>query len=49
MTNRVWGLKQLSLQVNGHACFHLLGLRRPVRKRNKRKSQNENIYVSAGY
>ena len=36
-------LKQLWLQVNGHAWFHLLGLRRPVRKGNKRKTQNENI------
>ena len=43
MINYVWGLKQLWLQVNGHAWFHLLGLHRPVRKGNTRKIQNENM------
>ena len=42
MINRVWGLKQLWLQVNGHAWCHLLGLRGPERKGEKRKIQNEN-------
>ena len=31
MINRIWGLKQLWLQVNGHAWFHLQRLRWPVR------------------
>ena len=43
MIDRVWGLKQLWLQVNGHALFNLQGLCRTVRKGNKRKIQNENI------
>ena len=30
MINRIWGLKQLWLQVNGHASFHLHGLCWPV-------------------
>ena len=49
MINRVWGLKQLWLQVNGHAWFgtfsillHLKRLNWPVREGNKRKIQNEN-------
>ena len=46
MINHVWGLRQLWLQVNGHAWFHLQGLRRPVRKDNKRKFQNENMSPS---
>ena len=40
MMNRIRGLKQ---QVNGHACFHLQGIRQPVRKGNKQKNQNENM------
>ena len=39
MINRLWGLKQLWLQVNGHAWFYLLGFRRPERKGKKRKNQ----------
>ena len=31
MINHIWGLKQLWLQVNGHAWFHLQRLRWPVR------------------
>ena len=31
MINRIWGLKQLFLQVNGHAWFHLHGIHLPVR------------------
>ena len=31
MINRIWGLKQLWLQVNGHAWFHLHGIHLPVR------------------
>ena len=30
MINHIWGLKQLWLQVNGHAWFHLQRLRWPV-------------------
>ena len=31
MINHIWSLKQLWLQVNGHAWFHLQRLRWPVR------------------
>ena len=31
MINRIWSLKQLWLLVNGHAWFHLHGVRWPVR------------------
>ena len=31
MINRIWGLKQLWLQVNGRAWFHLHGIHLPVR------------------
>ena len=43
MINHIWGLKQLWLQVNGHAWFHLQRLRWPVRNGRERKIQNENI------
>ena len=38
MINRVRVLKQLWLQVNSHAWFYLLGLRRSVRKGSKRNN-----------
>ena len=40
MINRILGLKQLTVQVNGHVLFHLHGLRRAVRN-GKLKLQNE--------
>ena len=43
MINRIWILKQLWLQVNGHAWFHLHWLRWPVRNGEGAKIQNENI------
>ena len=44
MINRIWDLKQLWLQVNGHAWFHLHGIHLPVRKGAKgAKNSNENI------
>ena len=43
MINRIWSLKQLWLQVNGHAWFHLHGHRWPVRNGEGAKIQNENI------
>ena len=44
MINRIWGLKQLWLQVNGHAWFHLHGIHLPVRNGAEgAKNQNENI------
>ena len=38
MINRIWGLKQLWLQVNDHAWFHLQWLRWPVRNGKGAKS-----------
>ena len=43
LINHIWGLKQLWLQVNGHAWFHLQRLRWPVRNGEGAKIQNENI------
>ena len=43
MINRIWDLKQLWLQMNGHAWFHLQRLRWPVRKGRERTIHNENI------
>ena len=45
MINHIWGLKQLWLQVNGHAWFHLLcnGSVDLFGTGRERKIQNENI------
>ena len=43
MINHIWGLKQLWLQVNGHAWFHFQLLCWIVRNGEERKIQNENI------
>ena len=43
ITNRIWGLKQLWLQMIGHAWFHLHGHCWAVRKGEGAKTQNENI------
>ena len=46
MINRTLGLKQLWLQVNGHAWFHLHGIHLPVRNGAEgAKIQNENIFL----
>ena len=47
MINRIWSLKQLWLQVNGHAWFHLHGLRWPFGTGGSEKFKME-IYVSSG-
>ena len=47
MINRTWSLKQLLLQVNGHAWFHLHGLRWPVRNGEGAKNSKWK-YVSSG-
>ena len=49
MINRIWGLKQLWLQVNGHAWFHLHGLRRPVRNREGAKNSKWKYMSPAGF
>ena len=41
--NRIWGLKQLSLQMNGHAWFHFHGSVELFRTGRQRQIQNENI------
>ena len=38
MINRIWGLIQNTLQVNGHVRFHLLGLRWAVRNGKQAKN-----------
>ena len=47
MINHIWGLKQLWLQVNGHAWFHLQRLRWPVRNGEGAKNSKWK-YVSSG-
>ena len=49
MINRIWGLKQLWLQVNGLAWFHLQRLRWPVRNgEGSKNSKWKIIYASSG-
>ena len=48
MINHIWGLKQLLLQVKGHAWFHLQWLRWPVRNGEGAKNSKMKIYVSSG-
>ena len=43
MINRIWGLKQLWLQVNGHAWSHLHGIHWAVRTKLGLNIQNKNI------
>ena len=47
MINHIWGLKQLWLQVNGHAWFHLQRLRWPIRNGEGAKNSKWK-YVSSG-
>ena len=49
MINRIWSLKQLWLQVNGHAWFHLHGLCWPVRNGEGAKNSKWKYMFSAGF
>ena len=49
MINRIWSLKQLWLQVNGHAWFHLHGLRWPVRNGEGVKNSKRKYMFPAGF
>ena len=49
MINRIWSLKQLWLQVNGHAWFHLHGLRWPVRNGEGTKNSKWKYMFPAGF
>ena len=49
MINHIWGLKQLWLQVNGHAWFHLQRLRWPVRNGEKAKNSKWKYMSPAGF
>ena len=48
MINHIWGLKQLWLQVNGHAWFHLQRLRWPVRNGEGAKNSKWKYMSPAG-
>ena len=49
MINHIWGLKQLWLQVNGHAWFHLQRLRWPVRYGEGAKNSKWKYMSPAGF
>ena len=49
MINHIWGLKQLWLQVNGHAWFHLQRLRWPVRNVEGAKNSKWKYMYQAGF
>ena len=49
MINRILGLKQLWLQLNGYAWFHLYGLRWPVRNGEGAKNSKWKYMVPAGF
>ena len=49
MINHIWGLKQLWLQVNGHAWFHLQRLRWPVRNGEGAKNSKWKYMPPAGF
>ena len=49
MINRIWSLKQLWLQANGHAWFHLHGLRWPVRNGEGAKNSKWKYMSPAGF
>ena len=49
MINRIWGLKQLWLQVNGHAWFHLHGHRWAVRNGEWTKNSKLKYMSPAGF
>ena len=49
MINHIWGLKQLWLQMNGHAWFHLQRLRWPVRNGEGAKNSKWKYMSPAGF
>ena len=49
MKIHIWGLKQLWLQVNGHAWFHLQRLRWPVRNGEGAKNSKWKYMSPAGF
>ena len=49
MINHIWGLKQLWLQVNWHAWFHLHWLRWPVRNGEGAKNSKWKCMSPAGF
>ena len=49
MINHIWGLKQLWLQVNGHAWFHLQRFRWPVRNGEGAKNSKWKYMSPAGF
>ena len=49
MINHIWSLKQLWLQVNGHAWFHLQRLRWPVRNGEGAKNSKWKYMSPAGF
>ena len=49
MINHIWDLKQLWLQVNGHAWFHLQRLRWPVRNGEEAKNSKWKYMSPAGF
>ena len=49
MINHIWCLKQLWLQVNGHAWFHLQRLRWPVRNGKGAKNSKWKYMPPAGF
>ena len=49
MINHIWGLKQLWLQVNGHAWFHLRQLRWPVLNGEWAKNSKWKYMSPAGF
>ena len=49
MINHIWSLKQLWLQVNGHAWFHLQRLRWPIRNGEGAKNSKWKYMSPAGF
>ena len=49
MINHIWSLKQLWLQVNGHAWFHLQRLRWPIRNVEGAKNSKWKYMSPAGF
>ena len=49
MINCIWGLKQLWLQVNCHALFHLHGIQWAVRNRLRLKNSKWKYMSPAGF
>ena len=49
MINRIWGIKQLRLQVNGHAWFHLYGFAELFGTEKKRKKSKLKYMSPVGF